>query len=140
MFKPKRDYILVKPIRRKQSATLQVVTREAFERGMVVAAGPGDYLRRKTVDKRITKTGVFIATEVKPGDFIGYVDLGHVNGYYTPYEEDGEHFVIAQEKDVTFVSDREFIDPDRTLSDADIVRLIAMHASPVPASHIGGTG
>jgi hypothetical protein len=128
-FHPTQDYILIKPLKRRQSHTLEVVSYESFERGMIIAAGPGAYLRKKTVDKRITREKIFVACEVKPGDFIAYVDLGHMQNYYTPYHEDGVDYIIAQEKDVVFVGERAEIDAFGELSDADIARLIGAHNS-----------
>jgi len=138
MFRPTQDYILIYPLKRRQSTTLEVVSHEAFHLGMIVAAGPGDYLKRKTIDKRILNTRVFIPCEVKPGDFIAYVDLGHMKNYYTEYEEDGVRYIIAQEKDVVFVGERAEVDRFGELSDAEIARLCGLHNAPAaPGGYTG---
>ncbi len=135
MFKPLSDYILIKPLPRRQSATLEVVSKEKYSRGLVVAVGPGERNHRRIVEGK-TDLGERVRKEekpglrpmqVKPGDWVTYVDLD----YYAKYHEDGIDYVIAQEKDVTFVSDREFVDAHHSLSDAEVERLVALHNQPL---------
>lgn len=140
MFKPLSDYILVKPLKRQQSKTLEVVSREKYSRGLVVAVGPGERNHRRIIEGQ-TDLGTRVRKEEKPGvrpmqvkvgDWITYVDLD----YYGKYHENGTDYVIAQEKDVTFISDREFIDQHHSLTDAEVDRLIAEHNKPLELTEL----
>ena len=135
MFKPLSDYVLIKPLKRRQSSTLEVVSREKFSRGLIVACGPGERLHRRIVEGK-TELGERVRKEekpgirpmqVKPGDWVTYVDLD----YYAKYHEDGIDYVVAQEKDITFISDREFVDAHHMLSDAEVEDLLARHNAPL---------
>lgn len=95
MLKPTQDYILVRPVLRKQSDVLHVISNEKYTQGIVVAAGPG-----KT-DHR----GRLWPLTVKPGDFITYGDLDRGYDFYPKYEENGEVFRILQEADIAFIAD-----------------------------------
>jgi co-chaperonin GroES (HSP10) len=123
MFKPTQDYILVKPIERKKSHVVEVVSYEKYNRGMVVAVGPGERMKRNGEE-----TGAIREMCVKPGDFVTYVDLDHI---YPKYFEAGVEYRILQDKDVCFISDREFIDQHNQLSDEEIDRLLAEHNKPL---------
>lgn len=129
MFAPRQDYILVKPIERKQSDLLWV-TPEKYSRGLVVAVGPGKWLKRKNG----SESGYFQTLTVKPGDFITYGDLDWI---FPKYEEKGITYRILQEADVTFIGTREQIDEFGTLNDAAIQALIALH-NPKPAPSTRG--
>lgn len=124
MFKPLEDYILVKPIERKKSAVLEVVSYEKYNRGLVVAVGPGERIK----NKRGEETGARRRMQLKPGDFVTYVDLDHI---YPKHFDGGVEYRVLQDKDVTFVSEREFIDQHNSLSDEEIDRLIAAHNGPL---------
>ena len=84
MLRPLRDKILVRPIERKASDAIVVVSSEKFSIGEVVAAGPK-------------------ADSVKVGDRIRF---GTDQGYLT-YPEwqaaNGERFLVLAEADVCFV-------------------------------------
>ncbi len=122
MFKPLFDQILVKPLDRKQSDTLVVISNEKYNRGLIVACGPGERIK----NKRGEETGAIREMQVHPGDWITYVDLDHI---YKVYFENGIEYRILQDKDVTFVSERSFIDAHNSLSDAEIDNLISFHNS-----------
>ena len=101
-FRPTQDYILIRPIERKQSDVLKVVSRETFNRGQVVAVGPGKWLKRKNG----SESGHFQTLTVKPGDFITY---GAGLDYIFPvYREDGIEYRILQEADCCFISEQPF--------------------------------
>jgi co-chaperonin GroES (HSP10) len=124
MFKPFADYILVKPLQRKQSDTIEVVSHEKYSRGLVVACGPGERLKNSLGEE----TGAIRKMQVKPGDWITYVDLDHI---YPKHFDNGTEYRVLQDKDVTFISDREFVDAHHSLSDAEIDRLLAEHNKPL---------
>ena len=131
MFKPLSDYILVKPVKRLQSRILDVVSKEKYSRGLVVAVGPGERIvkrhRLSQTDWEVTETGAIRPMQVKPGDFITHETIGR----YGAYSEGGVDYVILQEKDVAFISERQFIDEHNLLSDAEIDMLIAAHNKPL---------
>lgn len=124
MFICRDDYILVKPIVRKKSDVIEVISNEKFNRGLVVAVGTGRRIR----NSKGVWTGKVRPMQVKVGDWITYVDLDHI---YPVYFEREEEFRILQEDDITFISDREFIDAHNSLSDAEIERLISEHNKPL---------
>jgi co-chaperonin GroES (HSP10) len=126
LFKPTQDYILIKPLKRLQSRVLEVVSNEKYSRGLVVACGPGERLKRK--DGYGLETGAIRPMQVKVGDWITYVDLDHI---YPTYFERGEEYRVLQDKDVCFISDREFVDAHHSLSDAEVDRLLAEHNQPL---------
>jgi co-chaperonin GroES (HSP10) len=100
VFRPLSDYILVRPIPRKQSDLLWVAP-EKFNRGVVLACGPGERLKKKNGEE----TGAIRQMEVKPGDFITYGDLDWI---FPKFDEGGVEYRILQEKDVTFISEQPF--------------------------------
>ena len=86
MLRPLRDKIVVKPLDRKQSETLAVVSSEKFNLGYVVATGP-------KVDS------------VKVGERVRF---GTDQGYLTFPEwqaANGERFLVLSDADVCFVED-----------------------------------
>lgn len=112
-FKPTQDYLLVRPVERKQSEILQVVSSEKFTQGVVISVGPG----------KKNKKGVLIPLIVKPGDFITYGDSNRGYDFYPKYEESGKTYRILQENDVAFVAD-----PDHEahgLPDPEIAKLVS---------------
>jgi co-chaperonin GroES (HSP10) len=99
MFKPLHDYLLIRPEKTPEYSQLIVISNDRMNRGTVVAAGPGKWLKRKSGDE----SGMFLANSIKPGDFVTYTDLDIFPKWR---ERDGaEQFVIIQEADVTFVAD-----------------------------------
>ena len=119
MFKPLEGYILVLPIERKQSDVLWV-TPEKFNRGVVVAAGPGERLKRKNG----SHTGAIRPMSVKPGDFILYGE--GLDWIYPKYTEDGIEYRICEDKDVCGVVD---------VSDFDAYELDLQKIQEIIASH-----
>lgn len=120
MIRLTQDYILVRPIKRQQSAVLEVVSHEKLSRGLVIAVGPGKEL----------KSGDLEPMGVIPGDWVCYVDLDHI---YKKYFEDGVEYRVMQDKDIACVGERDSIDPGQAITDAEAARLIAFHN---PTSYI----
>ncbi|HEX8106721.1 MAG TPA: hypothetical protein VF516_03285 [Kofleriaceae bacterium] len=112
-FNPTQDYILVKPVERKQSEILQVVSGEKYTQGVVVATGPGKKNRR----------GVIHPLTVKPGDFITYGCIERGYDFYPTYIESGVIYKVLQEADVAFIADPD--DEAHGLSDKEIAELVA---------------
>lgn len=84
MLRPIRDRLLVRPLERKASDTVVVVSSEKFSLGEVVATGPK-------------------VEDVKAGDRIRFgTDEGYLN-YPEWQAETGERFIVLQEADVCFV-------------------------------------
>ena len=84
MLRPLRDKIVVRPIDRKQSEVLAVVSSEKFNLGEVVATGP-------KVDS------------VKVGERVRFgTDEGYLN-YPEWQAANGERFLVLAEADVCFV-------------------------------------
>jgi co-chaperonin GroES (HSP10) len=130
VFKPKFDYILVKPITQRLSSVIECVNKESFHRGMVCAVGPGDYPKFDKGPRRGERNtrAQFVFTEVKPGDFIAYVDLGAISNYYTKYREGDVDYLVMQEKDVVFVGEREEIDAGAEIGDDFMIALLRIHS------------
>lgn len=118
MFRPLRDQILVKPITRRQSSALEVISNERYSRAIVIAVGPGEPLKRNG-----KFTGRLRDMDVKPGDYIVY-GFDHI---FPVYREDGIEYRILQDKDVCFISDPEFIDAHSALTDTQIESMIRAH-------------
>ena len=128
MFKPLHDYLLVLPIERKQSSVLWV-SPEKYNRGVIIACGPGERLKRKNGKE----TGAMRQMEVHPGDFILYGDLDWI---FPKYEENGLKFRICQEKDVCGVVDvNDFDGCDIDLS--QIVSLISAYNQNLFRPNVG---
>lgn len=104
---------MVRPVARKQSDIIEVISGEKYTQGTVIAVGPG-----KT-DKR----GRLWPLTVKPGDFITYGDLNRGYDFYPKYEEDGVTYRILQEADVCFIADQD--NEAHSLPDAEIHKLVA---------------
>lgn len=94
-FKPTQDYILVRPVERKQSDILEVISSEKYTQGVVISVGPG---------KR-NKKGILRPLTVKPGDFITYGDLNRGYDFYPKYEENRVTYRILQEADIAFIAE-----------------------------------
>lgn len=92
-FKPLQDYIVVRPIERKQSAILAVVSYEKQCRGEILAVGPGKPDKRGNVRPLASKPGEIIA--FGNGDF----------DFYPRVEHNGEECRLIQEADICFVFD-----------------------------------
>ena len=86
MFRPLRNQILVRPIEKRQSALLEVVSGDKPAMGEIVSVGPK-------------------ACDVAPGDIIHF---GTTENYlsFPSYEENGERLLVLSEADVCFVEDR----------------------------------
>ena len=90
-FRPHQDYLLVKPLERKKSDILTVISSEKHCRGEVIAVGPG----------KKNKHGKVHPLDSKVGDIIAFGD-GNFD-FYPSYREDGIDYRIIQEADVAFV-------------------------------------
>lgn len=122
MFIPLQDYILVKPIERRLSKTLQVIHSEKYSRGMIVAVGPGERLKNSHGQETYRRRPML----VNPGDFVTLETIGR----YPQIILDGQKLVVHQDKDVAFISEREYIDQHNAMTDAEIDELIATHKAP----------
>lgn len=100
MFQPTQDFLMVKPLIRKQSSIIEVLSQEKQCRGEVIAAGPG----------KASKRGVIIPLDVKAGQVVAFGD-GNFDFYPKHYvsNPDGtsDEYRIIQEADVTFVIEYE---------------------------------
>lgn len=90
-FKPFQDYILVKPLPREHSETLEVITTEKHCRGKILAVGPG---------KR-NKKGRIQPLDAKVGEIVHFGD-GNFD-FYPKHFEGNECFRIIQEADICFI-------------------------------------
>lgn len=105
------DRLLVRPLEWKPSEVIHVERRGRSLRGLVIAAGPGAYLKKRRPHpdgKRqiVTETRTFVPMTVRVGDT---VELGGLNvfdgqGYNFPTVNVGgvEH-IVCQEADVALV-------------------------------------
>ncbi len=93
MFKPRQDYLLIRPIVRKQSDVLEVISHEKHCRGEIIAVGPGKF----------NKKGVFVPLVSQVGQIVifGNGDFD----FYPKYYEDGQVYRIIQEADICAVID-----------------------------------
>ena len=96
MFKPKHDYLLVKPLERTASKVIAVVLHEQPNLGVVVAVGPG---------KR-DKKGNIKPLDVKPGDTVRF---GEFKNMFPEYYIGLEKHLIIQEADVAGVVEPEHV-------------------------------
>jgi co-chaperonin GroES (HSP10) len=110
--RPTQDHLLVRPVKRKQSDIVHVVSHEKFTQGVVAAVGPG----------RPNKKGVIRPLTVKPGDFITYGCIERGYDFYPIYEEGGVRYRILQEADVAFIADPDA--PEHGFRDDEIARLV----------------
>lgn len=119
MFRPTSDFILVKPIAWRQSRTLEVISHDRYSRGIVIACGPGEWIKNRAGQRKR-----FRPVETKPGDYIVY-GFDHI---FPVYREDGIEYRILQDKDICFISEPDFIDAHSELSDAQIAAMIRQHS------------
>ena len=110
--RPRLDYLLVEPLARDLSKTLEVIEHTKPVRGRVIAVGPGTHPKvyydregRKTEDRsqrhEFRYSSRFLPTQVKPGDLVelGGIDLG---GYAFPTITWGDKkYLICRELDVS---------------------------------------
>lgn len=94
-FRPRADYILVRPVERKQSEILHVVSSEKYTQGEVVSVGPG----------KKNKKGVIQPLTVRVGDRIAYGDVNRGYDFYPKITLDGVVYQVLQEADIAFVMD-----------------------------------
>jgi chaperonin GroES len=91
LIRPLRDYIVVRPEPIELSKSIIMENREPFNRGTIVAVGPG----------KPDKKGKIRPLDVRVGDQIRYG-----NGSYLDWpiqEFDGVKYQVIQEADVCFV-------------------------------------
>lgn len=95
-FKPTQDYILVRPLPRKEKSILEVVNWEKHCRGEIVAVGPG---------KRHPKTQLPMPMDAKVGQIVAFGD-GNFDFYPKWYpSEESDPYRIIQEADICFVDE-----------------------------------
>ena len=87
-FRPRLDFLVVKPQERIKSDTLIVISDEGFVQGEVIAVGPGREIKGKR-----------FLLDAKPGDIVRFKH----NDDYPVITEDGENYVLINEKDIEFV-------------------------------------
>jgi co-chaperonin GroES (HSP10) len=90
-----QDYLLVLPEPRKQSDVIEVVSKERYNRGRVIAAGPG----KRITNKRGEETGPIRPLDVRVGDFVTYTDLD----IFPKHWDGNTQYVVIQEADVCFI-------------------------------------
>ena len=90
MFKPREDFILVKPLERKASDVIITILHELPNLGTVVAVGPG----------KTNKRGQRQPLDVKVGDTVRF---GEFKNMFPEYYENGVKHLIMQEADVAGV-------------------------------------
>lgn len=95
MFKPKRDYVLIKPFKRNDSNIIIVINKKRMHRGEVVAVGPG---RFKNEEKDLKPKPL----DVKVGDI---VNVGETPLKFPTYKEKNETYWIIQEQDIAFIEE-----------------------------------
>jgi co-chaperonin GroES (HSP10) len=99
-FRPKQDYILVKPLIRQQSSILEVISHEKHCRGEIIAVGPG-----KLDDKK----GRTMPLDAQPGQIIAFGN-GDFD-FYPKYYEDNECYRILQEADIVGIIEDAPVEP-----------------------------
>lgn len=112
MLRPTQDYIVVRPVVRKQSEILEIISGEKFTQGVVIAVGPGKRNRK----------GNLVPLTVKPGEFITYGDLARGYDFYAKYEENGVEYRVLQEADICFIAEPD--NPAHGLPDDEIAQLV----------------
>lgn len=118
-FRPLAGYILVKPIQRLQSRVLEVISKEKYSRGLVVAVGPGERLKNSHGQETYRRRAMLVS----PGDFVTLETVG----LYPEIELDGARYRIHEDKDVAFISERESIDQHNAMTDDDLAALLYRH-------------
>lgn len=98
-FKPREDYLLIKPLPRIASKVIEVVLHEEPNLGIVVAVGPG---KRQTNSKG-KETGRVLAPAVKIGNVVRYMEWKNL---FPEYYEGLERFLIIQEADVAGIEEQ----------------------------------
>ncbi len=103
MLRPTDDYILIKPLIRKQSEILHIISREKQCRGEVLAVGPG----------KPNKSGNPMPLDVKVGEIVAFGN-GDFD-FYPKYHEDKpdgtrDTYRIIQEADIVFIIEPEEAD------------------------------
>jgi chaperonin GroES len=91
MLRPKADYIVVKPLIRKQSDIIEVISYEKHCRGEILAIGPG----------KEGKHGNIIPMQSEVGQIVIFGD-GNFD-FYPIYKEGNETYRIIQEADIAGV-------------------------------------
>lgn len=88
MLRPLHDYIVVRPIQRKQSDVIEVISHEKHCRGEILAVGPG----------KVDKKGRRWPLDAKVGQFIifGNGDFD----FYPKVTHNGETYRLIQEADI----------------------------------------
>lgn len=107
--RPLRDQIILHPLAWRPSAVIEVAgDKRRTLRGVVVAVGPGERVKKYWRDSRGQKckmgeTGQVIPTELCPGDVVEIGGL-ELDGYrFQSTYLDGQQYVIIQQQDVGFV-------------------------------------
>lgn len=94
MFKPREDYILIKPLERIASSVIVAVLHEMPNLGIVMAVGPG---------KR-GKSGIRKPLDVQVGDTVRYGEFKNMFPEWRENPEDAP-MLIMQEADVAGIVD-----------------------------------
>lgn len=98
MFKPKSDYLLIKPIPRIASQIIEVIHHEEPSLGIVMAVGPG----KRQLDSKGKETGRILQPAVKVGDTVRYMEW---KGLFPEYWEGNQKYLIIQEPDVAGIEE-----------------------------------
>lgn len=91
MLRPRQDYIVVRPIERRQSTIVEVVSYEKHCRGEILAVGPGKF----------SKKNIRIPMQSQVGQIVIFGD-GNFD-FYPKFYENGECLRIIQEADIVGV-------------------------------------
>lgn len=102
------DRLLIRPLQWRPSARLEVITQRRPFSGVVLAAGPGKYPKRRTPTNdpkvhKLTLKSRYQPTEVRVGDVVelGGLNIFDGNGYQFPEViVNGEACLIVSEQDV----------------------------------------
>ena len=93
MLRPLRDRILVKPIERRASELIQAIHNELPTEGIVVAVGPGKFIKGKR-----------IPLESKVGDHIKFGEGDYLK--FPEHWEGNQRYLVLQEADIACVVDQ----------------------------------
>ncbi len=95
MLNPTQDYIVIKPLTRKQSDILHVISDEKHCRGEIVAVGPGKEGKKGNLIPMVSEVGQIVA-------------FGNGEFDFYPKHWDGlECYRVIQEADICFVIEAE---------------------------------